>query len=101
MLSGGGARGAYEAGILYYLCVDGPAELREQVRFDVISGTSIGALTASALASTAHQPATGIRRNIWRTLEMERVLRLSVKDMLSIPGWLVDRTRESNFRVRP
>ena len=104
VLSGGGARGAYEAGILYYLCVDGPAELREQVRFDVISGTSIGALTASALASTAHQPATGIRRmvDLWRTLEMERVLRLSVKDMLSIPGWLVGQNkRESIFPSTP
>ena len=44
VLSGGGARGAYEAGILYYLLVDGPSELREKVHFDVLSGTSIGAL---------------------------------------------------------
>ena len=31
VLSGGGARGAYEAGVLYYLYVSGSAELREQV----------------------------------------------------------------------
>ena len=29
VLSGGGARGAYEAGIIYYLFVAGPKELRE------------------------------------------------------------------------
>ena len=104
VLSGGGARGAYEAGILYYLLVDGPRELREMVHFDVISGTSIGALTASALAASVHQPAAGVRRmvDLWRTLELERVLQLSVKDMLSIPGWLVGRTqRESIFPGGP
>ena len=53
-MSGGGARGAYEAGVLYYLFVDGPAELREAARFSVLCGTSIGALSASALASTLH-----------------------------------------------
>ena len=104
VLSGGGARGAYEAGVLYYLLVDGPRELREKVHFDVISGTSIGALTASALASTVHQPAVGVRRmiDLWRTLELDRVLQLSVKDMLSIPAWLVGRAqRESIFPGSP
>ena len=40
--------------------------------------------------------------DLWRTLEMERVLRLSVKDMLSIPGWLVGQNkRESIFPSTP
>ena len=93
VLSGGGARGAYEAGILYYLMVDGPAELHEMVNFDVV-GTSIGALTASALAASIHQPAAGSAA--WLTSGEPlagRVLQLSVKDMLSIPAWLVGRQR--------
>lgn len=104
VLSGGGARGAYEAGVLYYLLVDGPSELREKVHFDVVSGTSIGALTASALASTMHQPAVGVRRmiDLWRTLELDRVLQMSVTDMLSVPAWLLGRTqRESIFPGSP
>ena len=34
VLSGGGARGAYEAGVLHYLFVSGPKELRERVKVD-------------------------------------------------------------------
>ena len=52
VLAGGGARGAYEVGVLSYLFVDGPQELREMARFQVLCGTSIGALNISALAGT-------------------------------------------------
>ncbi len=44
MLSGGGGRGAYEYGVY-------KAMVEAGVRFDVISGTSVGAITASFIAS--------------------------------------------------
>ena len=44
VLSGGGARGAYSAGVLRYIFgVLGP-ELGDNLRVDVISGNSAGAL---------------------------------------------------------
>ena len=104
VMSGGGARGAYEAGVLYYLFVDGPPELREAARFSVLCGTSIGALSASALASTLHQPSVGIRRmsEIWRSLTLEQVLKLKVTDVVSLPGWLLGRSeRQSVFPGEP
>lgn len=104
VLAGGGARGAYEAGILYYLYADGPAELREAARFEVLSGTSIGALNVSSLAATMHQPAWGMRKlvDIWRGLKLEDILELSIGDMMSIPGWLLGRnSRESIFPDAP
>ena len=104
VLAGGGARGAYEAGVLYYLFVDGPSELREIARFNVLCGTSIGALSVSALASTMHQPSIGIRRlaEIWRSLTLEQILQLSLTDMMSIPGWLMGRNkREAIFPGGP
>ena len=103
-MSGGGARGAYEAGVLYYLFVDGPAELREAARFSVLCGTSIGALSASALASTLHQPSVGIRKmsDLWRSLTLEQVLQLKVADLVSLPGWLIGRgKRQSVFPGEP
>ncbi len=104
VLAGGGARGAYEAGILYYLFVDGPADIREAARFNVLCGTSIGALSVSALASSMHQPSVGIRRltEIWRGLTLEQILHLGLKDMMSIPGWLLGRNkREAIFPGGP
>ena len=104
MLSGGGARGAYEAGIIYYLFVAGPKELREAARFSVLTGTSIGALTTSAVASTIHQPAVGVHRflDLWRTLSLEQVLQLKLSDVMSLPGWLLGRSdREAIFPGEP
>lgn len=55
MLSGGGARGAYEAGALATLLPY--LEQRGQLP-GIVLGTSIGALNASHLAATAHLPAS-------------------------------------------
>ncbi len=98
VLSGGGARGAYETGILYYLFVDAPAELREAVNFRVLCGTSIGALSISALAANIHQPAQGMRRlcELWRNLALEDVLQLGIADVVSLPGWVVGRNRRAS-----
>ena len=98
VLSGGGARGAYETGILYYLFVDAPPELREAVNFRVLCGTSIGALSISALAANIHQPAQGMRKlcELWRGLRLEDVLQLGLTDVMSLPGWVLGRNRRSS-----
>ncbi len=104
VLAGGGARGAYEAGILYYLFVEAPAELREAVDFSVLSGTSIGALNISALGATIHQPSVGVRRlvDMWRNLDLEQVLRIGLADLVGVPGWLLGRnSRQSIFPGDP
>jgi NTE family protein len=104
VLAGGGARGAYEAGVLYYMFVDGPAELREAANFNVLCGTSIGALNVSATAATIHQPAVGIRRlaELWRTLTLDRVLDVSVGGLMSLPTWFFGRNkRDALFPGEP
>ena len=53
MLSGGGARGAYEAGVLSYLFEDIYPGLGPGFEFDVVSGTSVGAIHAAYLAASA------------------------------------------------
>ncbi len=53
VLSGGGARGAYEAGVIHYIRTMLPPKIRGRV-FDVVCGASVGALNASFVAATAH-----------------------------------------------
>jgi NTE family protein len=83
VLSGGGARGAYEAGV-----VAGIMEVLRPRRapFDILCGTSVGALNAAYLASHAHLPdmnAAGLISQ-WQALELNRHLKL---DMRGVLGW--------------
>ena len=57
VLSGGGARGAYEAGVLRYLREDLAGDLGGQVQFDIISGTSVGGIHACFVAGTCDMAA--------------------------------------------
>lgn len=81
VLSGGGARGAYEAGV-----VAGIMEVLEPKRapFDVLCGTSVGALNAAYLASHAHVPdmnAPGLISQ-WQALDLNRHLKLDMRGVL-------------------
>ncbi len=86
VLSGGGARGAYEAGV-----VQGIMEVLRPTQpiFDVLTGTSVGALNAAYLAAHSHFPdmsARGLSEQ-WRQLEVSKHLRL---DMRGVLGWKRD-----------
>lgn len=54
VLSGGGARGAYEAGVIHYIRTMLPPEISRKRRFDVLCGSSVGAINICILASQAH-----------------------------------------------
>jgi len=53
VLQGGGALGAYEAGVLYVLCKRLHRDKVNDYRplFDIVAGTSIGAMNAAILVS--------------------------------------------------
>jgi len=74
VLSGGGARGAYEAGV-----VAGLVEVLGATRFDLMAGTSVGAINASYLASHAHRDDLGIDHlvTLWGGLGLRSHLRLA------------------------
>lgn len=95
VLAGGGARGAYEVGVLHYLFVDAEPELREVARFHVLAGTSVGAVNSCALAAAADNPTVGIRRlaDVWRGLTLEGLIPLTLGDLVSVPAWLLGRHR--------
>lgn len=92
VLSGGGARGAYEAGVLAYIFQELPPKLLEKGRVRICCGTSVGAIHACFLAATAHMPQYNIASvlNAWRSLRLEQLLRLGTRDLLRLPGDLRD-----------
>ncbi len=87
VLSGGGARGAYEAGVLAYIFTKLPEKLRRRGRFRIFCGTSVGAVHAAYLASTAHAEQYNIAGllRIWRGLKIHEALRLDAPDLLRLP----------------
>ncbi len=86
VLSGGGARGAYEAGVIRYLREELSASARALVRFDVLCGTSVGAVTACFLASTMDEPDRQGRAlsNMWSELSLETVYKVQGEDLWSL-----------------
>jgi NTE family protein len=91
VFSGGGARGAYEAGVVRYLVEELPARLGYAPRFDILCGTSVGAIHACYLAATAHLgPARGQKLvEFWTSMKLEEVLPLSVRDLIVLPRRLL------------
>lgn len=111
ILSGGGARAAYQVGVLQALC----ALRREQLGtlslrnpFGIICGTSAGALNAAALACNADRfdDAVAAIAEVWRGFSADQVYRADAigvlrsgaqwLTMLSV-GWVLARWR----RARP
>ena len=83
MLSGGGARGAYEAGVLSVLV---PVLEARGERPRIIVGTSVGALSAAYLAARAQRgwlSAVEALCDVWRKVEYGQVLRplLSAREL--------------------
>ena len=91
VLSGGGARGAYESGVAQYLVQELPRRLGHPVQFDILCGTSVGAIHACYLAATAHEDANrGLRLvELWKSMKLDEVLPLSARDVLRIPRRLL------------
>ncbi len=86
-LSGGGARGAYEVGVLSYV-LDAFARVRGAApRIDILCGTSVGAINACFLAAHMADATTGIRRlaNLWTELDLPDVLGFGFRQALGLP----------------
>src|SRR5580704_19571841 len=104
ILSGGGARGAYEVGVLSYIFDDLTRLRGAPPRLDILSGTSVGAINACYLAAHLGDPVLGMRRlvDLWGGLELARVLGFGVRQMVGLPRLLIGGHDGSGlFDVRP
>jgi NTE family protein len=83
VMSGGGARGSYEVGVLTYLYGEFTRHFGRAPSFDVISGTSVGAVNGTALAATANDPVAGMRllANVWLEQALSDVMRLDLRQV--------------------
>lgn len=74
VLSGGGARGAYEAGVLHYLRTMLPEPFRS-VPFPIQSGSSVGAVNTCFIASTADDLGYQGRQivELWKELKADHI----------------------------
>ncbi len=100
VLSGGGARGAYEAGVVRYVRGELAEELGAQPRIDLVCGTSIGAVNACFFAAHAHAPARQGEALVdaWRSLRLEEVFHWSALGLLSLPGYVLRQLRATRLR---
>lgn len=75
VLTGGGARAAYQVGVLRAVSEIVPRA--EPTPFQVLCGTSAGAINAAALAAYARNFRMGVRRldRVWRNFRTEHVFR--------------------------
>lgn len=94
VLSGGGARGAYQAGVLQAI-----AEIRAQYpecrQIRVITGVSAGAINAAFMAANCDAELEAVQRmtRMWRALTSEQVFRTDAFSLGRIGlKWLTDAT---------
>jgi NTE family protein len=106
VLAGGGARGAYEAGVLRYLYGDLARRLGFGPRIDIYSGSSVGAVHSCHLAARAHEPLAGARAlsDIWSQMSFSAVYRFGMGDaascMRTLFGSLVGRSNDTGHAPR-
>lgn len=101
VLPGGGARGAYQVGVLkalseHFAGPDNP--------FPIITGTSAGAINAGSLASRAHEWPAGIERleYFWSHLHCHQVYRTGwLHNLSSGLRWLLAMTLGGLGRANP
>jgi NTE family protein len=98
VFSGGGARGAYEVGVVSgILDVLSRAGRLERAPFDVCCGTSVGAIHAAWIAAQSHRPDLAIKEleAAWTELTLRRFLKVDPIGLLG-PSILRARGRKSH-----
>ena len=78
VLTGGGARAAYQVGVLSYIAQKAP-----EVVFPIITGVSAGAINAAFLAGHRGTPAEVLQRlsDAWTSLTIERIFRAELSTL--------------------
>ena len=92
VLSGGGARGAYQAGVLLGLRQLGIVS-EDRQPFDIFVGTSAGSLNCTLMAAYTHRPLQGLAEmeNVWSRLQASQVFRTSPLALLrNVASWIRD-----------
>jgi NTE family protein len=97
VLAGGAARGAYEVGVVEHVLYEVSKSLKRDVKFDILCGTSVGALNACGLAAWAHEGRASVDRmlDVWQSLDLSSLVKTDVRGVMSAL-----RLRSTDFPVR-
>ncbi len=87
VLSGGGARGAYEAGVLRFIFDTLPGRAGITPDFEIVCGTSVGAIHACFIAATADEPDRRGERlvQIWDRMRVHEIFKFTTRDFFRLP----------------
>ncbi|MCO4773594.1 MAG: patatin-like phospholipase family protein [Deltaproteobacteria bacterium] len=87
VLSGGGARAAYAAGVLRYITREIAPKLAGKVHFDIITGTSAGAINGAFIASLSDDlpRAAEALWEHWEQLTIGQVYRFGARQLWRVP----------------
>lgn len=93
VLAGGAARGAYEVGVMAHIMIDVARDLGRDVRLDVLSGTSVGALNACGLAAFADLGRGAIDKviEVWANLRTAELVKPDTRGILGMGSRLLGR----------
>jgi NTE family protein len=97
VLAGGGARGAYEAGVLRYLLDTLPRRAGEPVSPEMLCGTSAGALNAAFLASGADR-AHALSKH-WQTVRLADVYQFGMPELVHAPFRILGRSSRDRAAI--
>jgi NTE family protein len=100
VLSGGGARGAYEVGVLRYILGKLSPGLGDRARPRIFCGTSVGAINACAIAAHHDSPdlGVGLLAERWRALKLDDDFRLGWGDLTGLARWVMGSAPEGGPR---
>ncbi|MEI6805609.1 MAG: patatin-like phospholipase family protein [Myxococcaceae bacterium] len=90
VLSGGGARGAYEAGVLKYVREELPPRIVANMRFEIICGTSVGAVNSCFFAALNHMPQVQGEAlvQMWKSLRIDGIYQIGWRELVNLPKFL-------------
>jgi NTE family protein len=96
LLSGGGARAAYQVGVLGAIAKLMPKNAKNP--FHIISGTSAGAFNAASLGSHAHRLRTGVRllEYVWKNISSDQIYTPQSGNMLGSASAMLLASMRSN-----
>lgn len=102
VLSGGGARGAYEAGIIHYIRTRLPPSISRRINFDILCGSSVGAINICFLGATAHNLEYQGQKafELWNDLKQENIYRRGVGPLTKFVGRTLSGVIRNFLRIR-
>lgn len=94
VLAGGAARGAYEVGVVQHVLEQVSKDIGRDVRFDILSGTSVGALNACGMAAFADLGPARMGRvvDVWTSLDIVELVRLDARGLFEMTTRLLRRS---------